>query len=226
MIITIDGPAGTGKSTVAKNLADDIGYTYFDTGAMYRAITYAIMKNKIDFENKEALQAFLDANPVTIESHFNNKRIFVGKEDVSAHIRLKEVTDLVSKVSAIQAVREKLVATQRALAEGVNAVFEGRDMGTVVFPDADVKIFLTATAEERAKRRYNELKANDPNLTLDTVFADIKRRDDYDASRDISPMRPADDATIIDTSTMTVDQVVNRIINITKELQDKPLTQS
>ncbi len=228
MIITIDGPAGTGKTTVARNLADEIGFTYFDTGSMYRAVTYGIITQKIDTTNQEALQSFLEKNPVQIETHFNEKRIFLGKEEVTSKIRTKEVTDRVSEVSAIKAVRDTLVATQRTLAHGVNAVFEGRDMGTVVFPDADVKIFLTASLDVRAKRRYNELIAKDPSLqlTLDTVVADIDRRDTYDASRDISPMRPAPDATIIDTSGLTVDQIINRIINITKELQDKPLTQS
>ncbi len=229
MIITIDGPAGTGKTTVAKNLAEELGFTYFDTGAMYRALTYGIIKNKIDPDNKQALDAFLSANPVTVESHMNQKKFLVGGLDVTDSIRTQEVTDYVSKISAIQAVRDTLVATQRELAKGVNAVFEGRDMGTVVFPQADVKIFLTADLEVRAKRRYNELIAKDQSnttLSLDTVLKDIDRRDKYDASRDISPMKPAVDATQIDTSNLTCDEVVNRIINITKELEDKPLTQS
>ncbi len=227
MIITLDGPAGTGKTTVAKNLADELGYTYFDTGAMYRSITYGVIKYGISLDDPEALQAFLDKYPVTIESHYNQKRYFLGSEDVTGNIRSKEVTGLVSKVSAIGAVRNKLVATQRELAHGVNAVFEGRDMGTVVFPDADIKIFLTASLEVRAKRRYDELIAKDPeniSLTLDNVLDDIDRRDKLDSSRDISPMRPASDATIIDTSNLTPVEVVNQIINITRELQDKPLT--
>lgn len=226
MIITIDGPAGTGKTTVAKNLSQDLGYTYFDTGAMYRAVTYGIIKNKIDPDNQEALEAFLKANPVSIESHFNEKRLLLGNEDVTSKIRSKEVTDLVSKVSSIRAVRDALVATQRALSKGVNAVFEGRDMGTVVFPNADVKIFLTASLEVRAKRRYNELVAKDPDnttLSLDLVLADINRRDTYDASRDISPMKPADDSILLDTSNLTCDEVVNSIINIVKNYQDRPL---
>ncbi|MBS0634484.1 MAG: (d)CMP kinase [Verrucomicrobia bacterium] len=226
MIITIDGPAGTGKSTVAKNLAEDLGYTYFETGAMYRAITYAIIKYKVDYNDKTALKAFLDSHPVTIRTRFNDKYYIVGDEDVTGYIRSKEVTDLVSAISAIGDVRETLVTSQRELAKGVNAVFEGRDMGTVVFPDADVKIFLTASSEVRAKRRYNELIAKNPSLTitLDEVLQDINRRDAYDASRDISPMRPADDAIIIDTSTLSADEVENSIINITKEVEDRPLT--
>lgn len=228
MIITIDGPAGTGKSTVAKNLAEDLGFTYFETGAMYRAITYAIIKYKVDINDKTALKAFLQTHPVTIKTRFNDKYYIVGDEDVTAHIRSKEVTDLVSTVSALREVRDTLVKSQRELAHGVNAVFEGRDMGTVVFPDADVKIFLTASAEVRAKRRYNELISKDPSLgatlSLDAVLVDINRRDDYDSSRDISPMMPAADATIIDTSNLTCDEVENSIINITKEVEDRPRT--
>ncbi len=227
MIITLDGPAGTGKTTVAKNLAEELGYTYFDTGAMYRAITYGVIEYKVDISNLEALQQFLESHPVRIESHFNDKRIFLGDEDVTQSIRTKEVTDLVSRVSAIACVRQKLVATQRELSQGVNAVFEGRDMGTVVFPNAEIKVFLTASLEERAKRRYKELLEKDPtrpNLTLETVLNDIDSRDKYDASRDISPMKPASDAVIIDTSNLTIADVINQIIILSKEEQDKPLT--
>lgn len=226
MIITIDGPAGTGKTTVAKNLSHDLGYTYFDTGAMYRAVTYGIIKNKIDPDNQEALEAFLKANPVSVVNYPSEKRLYLGKDDVTSKIRTQEVTDLVSKISSIRAVRDTLVSTQRELSRGVNAVFEGRDMGTVVFPNAEVKIFLTASIEVRAKRRYNELLAKDPdaiNLSLDSVLADINRRDTYDASRDISPMKPADDSILVDTSNLTTDEVVNCIINIIKDWQDRPL---
>ena len=194
---------------------------------MYRAITYGVIEYKVDISNLEALQQFLESHPVRIESHFNDKRIFLGDEDVTQSIRTKEVTDLVSRVSAIACVRQKLVATQRELSQGVNAVFEGRDMGTVVFPNAEIKVFLTASLEERAKRRYKELLEKDPtrpNLTLETVLNDIDSRDKYDASRDISPMKPASDAVIIDTSNLTIADVINQIIILSKEEQDKPLT--
>lgn len=229
MIITIDGPAGTGKTTVAKNLAEELGYIYFDTGSMYRAITYGVIANKIDLDDENALKAFLESHPVTIETHFDEKRIFLAGIEVTSKIRTAEVTNLVSKVSSIRAVRDTLVATQRILSKGVNAVFEGRDMGSVVFPDADIKIFLTASLEVRAKRRYNELIAKNPedtSLTLAGVLADIDRRDKYDASRDISPMKAAEDSILIDTSNLSCNEVINLIINITKDLQDKPLNQA
>lgn len=229
MIITIDGPAGTGKTTVAKNLARELGYIYFDTGSMYRAITYGVITDKIDLDDENTLKAFLESHPVTIETHFNEKRIFLAGSEVTSKIRTAEVTNLVSKVSSIRAVRDTLVATQRTLSKGVNAVFEGRDMGSVVFPDADIKIFLTASLEVRAKRRYNELIAKTPedsSLTLAGVLADIDRRDKYDASRDISPMKAAEDSILIDTSNLSCDEVINVIINITKELQDKPISQA
>jgi cytidylate kinase len=226
MIITIDGPAGTGKSTVARNLADEMGFIFFDTGAMYRTITYGVIQYKIDINNKTALQTFLDHYPVSIVRHFNDTKFFLGTEDVSMHIRTKEVTDRVSEVSSLAPVREKLVATQRTLSDGLNCVFEGRDMGTVVFPHADVKIFLTASLDVRAKRRYHELLGKNPmnfSLTLDDVLNDIERRDRLDSTRELAPLKAAPDAILIDTSNLTPVEVIDQIINITKETQDKPL---
>lgn len=226
MIITIDGPAGTGKTTVAKTVARELGFTYFDTGAMYRALTYGIITHGVDPDNPEALDSFLQSFPVTIKSHLGEKRIFLGIEDVTDKIRSNGVTSLVSKISAFRTVREKMVDIQRLLAKGVNAVFEGRDMGTVVFKDASVKVFLTATLEIRAERRYKELKEkfpDDPNITLQGVANDIQKRDAYDASRDISPMKPAEDAVIIDTSNLSIDEVVNRIIVLKERFEAKSL---
>ncbi len=142
MIITIDGPIATGKSTIAKTLAREIGYIYFDTGAMYRCVTYGILKNKINADDLTQLKNFLDAFKFDIKIKHGDRHYFVDEEDVSDKIRLDEVTSHVSKISAIPVVRDKLVALQRQFAEGVNAVFEGRDMGSVVFPDAQVKVFL------------------------------------------------------------------------------------
>jgi CMP/dCMP kinase len=226
MIITIDGPAGTGKTTVAKKVAEELGFTYLDTGAMYRALTYGIISNNIDPDNAEALAAFLDTFPVSIKSQQGEKHIFLGSEDVTDKIRTREVTELVSKIAALATVREKLVVLQRKFAHGVNAVVEGRDMGTQVFPDADIKCFLTADPKIRAGRRYNELKEKFPDsqqLTLDIISEEIDRRDAFDAARDISPMKPADDAVIIDTSTMSIEDVIGKIIVLKERKESKSL---
>ena len=216
MIITIDGPAGSGKSTVAKNIAQECGFTYFDTGAMYRALTWGIMQHNINLDDPAALEKFLADYPITVKTHYMDKRYFLGQEEVTEKIRLPEVTKLVSKVSSYKQVREALVQIQRMLAQGVNAVFEGRDMGTVVFPNADLKIFLTASPAVTAERRFKEFIEKNPSfasrLTQEEVQKDLELRDQQDASRDISPMRPADDAIIIDTSDLTIDDVINRII--------------
>lgn len=226
MIITIDGPAGTGKTTVAKTVAEELGYTYLDTGAMYRTLTYGIIKQNVDPDNLEALATFLKNANVSIKSHFGEKRYFFNDEDVTVPIRTNGVTALVSKISAFPIVREKLVALQQELAKGLNVVVEGRDMGTVVFPNAKVKVYLDADPRVRAERRYKELKVKEPNntdLTFDWVLADVNRRDALDASRDISPMRPSEDATIIDTSHLTIDDVVNRIIVLKEKAETKSL---
>lgn len=225
MIITIDGAVGTGKSTVAKKLAEKIGYIYFDTGAMYRAFTYALVKNRIDLDKTEHVQHFLKSFDFDIKIHHNERQYLLNGEDVTEHIRGSEVTALVSKVSALRPVRDKLVSLQRHLAIGVNAVFEGRDMGTVVFPDARLKIYLTGRPEVRAKRRYLELRAKFPEetktLTIEQTIIDIEARDQYDMTREISPLHQATDAHIIDTSDLTIDEVVEKILDIRDTLRTK-----
>lgn len=216
MIITIDGSIGTGKSTVAKALAKEIGYIYFDTGAMYRCLTYGILKEKINPDNPQELEQFLNHFHFDIRIKQGEKHYLVDNEDVTAKIRGEEVTSYVSKVSAIPKVRETLVAIQRQSAIGVNAVFEGRDMGTVVFPEAQVKIFLTGRPEVRAKRRYDELKAKFPdetkNLTFQQALEEINKRDEYDMHREISPLKKASDALEIDTSDLSVQDIVLLIL--------------
>lgn len=216
MIITIDGPIATGKSTIAKALAREIGYIYFDTGAMYRCVTYGILKHQINFDDPESLKHFLDTFSFEIKIKHGDRHYFVDQEDVTDRIRLDEVTTAVSKVSAIRSVREKLVALQREHAVGVNAVFEGRDMGTVVFPDAQVKIFLTGRPEVRAKRRFDELKNKYPeeskDLTLEKALEDLNRRDKYDTTREESPLKQAPDALVIDTSDLSVEEIIFRIL--------------
>lgn len=225
MIITIDGPVATGKSTIAKRLAESIGFIYFDTGAMYRAVTYELLENHIDINQEERVKEFLKDFDFDIRVIRREKRYFVKGEDVTDKIRSPEVTNAVSAVSSLKSVREKLVAIQRALSEGVNAVFEGRDMGTVVFPNAPVKIFLTGQDGIRAMRRYEELMAKYPaenkNLTLQDCLEDIKKRDLYDSTRENSPLRQADDAFVIDTSDLTIDEIVFKILEYKDSLKTK-----
>lgn len=216
MIITIDGPVATGKSTIAKKLAASMGYIYFDTGAMYRSATYAIMNQNIALDDTEALKNFLNNFDFHIKILRGERRYFVGKEDVTDKIRSEKVSIETSHVSANPLVREKMVEFQRKASSGVNAVFEGRDMGTIVFPQADLKIFLTGREDVRAQRRYNELVAKFPaeaeNLTMAKVLEDLNERDRYDSEREASPLKCADDAFKIDTSDLTPDEIVFKIL--------------
>lgn len=218
MIITIDGQIATGKSTIAKKLAEELGYIYFDTGAMYRCITYLAIKKNLSVDDPQQLLELLQGFNFDIKVKFGERRYFVNKEDVTQQIRGEEVTSKVSKISSISGLREKMVAMQRQFSEGVNAVFEGRDMGTVVFPHADLKIFLTGRPEVRAKRRFNELKEKFPveseNLTLEKALEDINARDAYDMNRAVSPLKKADDALEVDTSDLSIDEVVMRILEL------------
>lgn len=218
MIITIDGPIATGKSSIAKSLAKEIGYIYFDTGAMYRCLTYGILKAKVNPDKPQELIAFLQNFHFDIKIKQGEKHYYVEDEDVTEKIRSREVTAHVSKISALHAVREKLVTLQRQHAVGVNAVFEGRDMGTVVFPDAQLKIFLTGRPEVRAQRRFDEMRLKYPKeaegLTLQKMLEEINARDAYDMSRDISPLKKAEDAHEIDTSTLTIPEIVLQILEL------------
>lgn len=222
MIITIDGPVATGKSHVAKKLAECIGFIFFDTGAMYRLVTFGVLKHKIDIDDHDQLLRFLDQFKLDIKIFRDQRAYFFEGEDISQKIRGREVTSLVSEVSAKKAVRDKLTHIQRELAVGINVVFEGRDMGATVFPEANLKIFLTGRDEVRAKRRYEELKAKYPqeakNFTLEMCLTDVNKRDAYDSQRECSPLRQAPDAYVIDTSDLTIDEVVYRILEIKDSL--------
>lgn len=226
MIITIDGSVATGKSAVAKKLAQAIGFIFFDTGAMYRTLTYGVLKHKIDIHQADQLQQFLDRFEMDVRIIQREKKYFFEGEEVTQKIRNHEVTHAVSEVSAIKAIRDKLYAIQRELAVGVNAVFEGRDMGSVVFPDAELKIYLTARDDVRAKRRYNELKTKYPeefkDLTLEDCLKSILKRDDYDSSREHAPLRQANGAHVIDTSDISIDEVVYRILEYKDSNKTKP----
>lgn len=225
MIITIDGPAGTGKSTIAKMVAKKLHFVYFDTGAMYRSFTYYAIQQNVDISDENALKALLDHFVFEIiQDPTGSKKYFVNKQDVTIEIRSSDVTASVSKVSAYKIVREKLLYLQRDFATHENCVFEGRDMGTVVFPKAEIKIFFQADPKIRAQRRYLEMKEKFPEkeFSLDKILDEIKLRDFLDSTRKVSPLKPAKDSIIIDTSDLAVDEVVKRVIEC-KERFDRKL---
>lgn len=228
MIITIDGPIATGKSTIAKRLAQEIGFIYFDTGAMYRCVTYGILKNKINLEDPQQLSDYLKNFKFDIKIKRGERFYIVENEDVTDKIRLDEVTSQVSRVSAVAAVREKLTALQRDCAVGVHAVFEGRDMGTVVFPNAQIKIFLSGRPDVRAKRRFDELKAKYPkeceSLTIEKALEDLNSRDNYDMKRELSPLKQAEDAYVIDTSDLSIDEIVLKILEYKDTIKTRTKT--
>ncbi len=222
MIIAIDGPAGTGKTTVAKKLASLIGFEYFDTGLMYRALTWAVLQKKIDSDSINTILEILDANPIDFRTENGEKKIFFGKDDVTYELSSKEVTALVSKISAYEEVRAHMVQKQRLIAKDKNVITVGRDIGTVVFPNAELKIYLTATPEIRAERRYKEIVGKSKlssHPTLEEILKDISRRDFLDSSRSSSPLKPAIDAIIIDTSHFSIMEVVEKIIALVRNQQ-------
>ncbi len=217
VVVAVDGPAGTGKSSVSRGLARALNAHYLDTGAMYRLVTLSILRAQVDLTDPEAIAAAADV-PLSVGNDPNVDRAYLGSEDVSAEIRGDEVTRAVSAVSAVPQVRARLVALQRELASGPdNVVVEGRDIGTVVLPDADVKIFLTASAETRARRRNDQNVAVGLAADYETVLADVRRRDHLDSTRAVSPLRPADDAVIVDTSEMTEAEVVAHLLQLVEQ---------
>ena len=208
-IIALDGPAGAGKSSVSKMVAKRLNCTYLDTGAMYRAITYEALKRNIS-EEKEIVQMVENLN-MDICAKEDTMHVFIDGEDITQYLRTSEVSSNVSRVSAFQGVRNAMVKLQRKVAEKGNAVLDGRDIGTVVLPDADLKIFLTASVHTRALRRYKELK--DTDTTLERIEEEIKRRDNLDMTRKISPLRKADDAILLDNSDLTLEETADKIIS-------------
>jgi len=220
MIIAIDGPAGTGKSTVAKAVASALGFLYFDTGAMYRSFAWAVLHAKVDPSNPDALLNLIRTFEFDIRTNkeTKEKRYFIDGIDRSHEIRTQEISRLASQIAMVPCVRHFIVKIQRKFGHQTDAVFEGRDMGTVVFPDAEVKIFLTATPEVRAERRYRDLTLKFPDLTFDKeeLLKEIIHRDHQDSTRPISPLKQAHDAYLLDTSNLTIEEVINRIVEIVK----------
>lgn len=209
MVIAVDGPAGTGKSSVSKGLARALGARYLDTGAMYRMVTLAVLRSGIDPSDSEAVASAVGDVDLAVGYDPDEDRCYLAGEDVSAEIRGDAVTQAVSAVSAVPAVRARLVELQRRLSDGSGSVVvEGRDIGTVVLPEADVKIFLTASAEERARRRNAQNVGNGLSDDYAAVLADVRRRDHLDSTRAVSPLRAADDALVVDTSDMNETEVV------------------
>jgi CMP/dCMP kinase len=210
--VAIDGPAGAGKSTIAKMLAKKLNFVYIDTGAMYRAITYKALKLHIDLEDENEYQ-FLDSTQIRLTE---DNRVLIDGEDVTKEIRERDVTNHVSVVSSLKIVREKLVNLQRELAKKTNVIMDGRDIGSHVLTDAQVKIYLTASVDERAKRRYLELLETKPHQEVDyeKLKEEINRRDYLDSNRDLNPLKQAEDALLVDTSNYTIDEVINKLSEI------------
>jgi cytidylate kinase len=210
MIIAIDGFAGAGKSTTAKLLAQKLGYLYIDTGAMYRAVTYLAIERKI-LDNPLAVIEAVKTSNLLLQYSDGKTTVFLNDTDITDKIRTYEINSKVSDISKIEEVRKELVKKQQAMGSNGAVVMEGRDITTVVFPNADLKIFLTASIEQRAIRRLKEIKDTQPEITLEDIKNNLLNRDDIDSHREISPLRKADDAIEIDTSSVTIDEQVDEI---------------
>ncbi|MCD7813989.1 MAG: (d)CMP kinase [Lachnospiraceae bacterium] len=215
--IAIDGPAGAGKSTIAKRAAQELSFIYVDTGAMYRAIALGLLRRGTDIEDEAALAAALDVTEVGICYMDGEQHVYLNGEDVSSLIRTERVSDMTSRSSAIPAVRAKLTDLQRELARRENVLMDGRDIGTMILPDADLKIFLTASVETRARRRYLEQAQKEENCSLEEIEKDIRERDYRDSHRETAPLRQAEDAVRIDSSEMTIEEVVAEILRLVNE---------
>ncbi len=218
MNIAIDGPAGAGKSTIAKKVAAKLNFVYVDTGAMYRSIALYVIRNGADPDSEVDMANALDKIDVSIAYEDGTQHIFLNGEDVSTAIRQEEVGNMASKVATKAAVRAKLLDLQRNLAASQDVIMDGRDIGTFVLPQAEVKIYLTASVGERADRRYKELVEKGQTPDLEQIKKDIEARDYQDMHRDIAPLKQAEDAILIDSSDMTIDEVVGEIIRISKQV--------
>lgn len=216
--IAIDGPAGAGKSSIAKALSKRLGYIYIDTGAMYRAVALFFVENNVSDGTDSRIESLLEKLDISIKYEDGAQKVILNGEDVTGKLRLEEIGKLASKFSAIGSVREKLVALQRKLAQKENVVMDGRDIGTVVLPNAGLKIYLSASSKVRAKRRYLELlEKGHTDLDINEIEDEIIKRDEADMNRKISPLKQADDAYYLDSSDMTLEEVVSKILSMVKE---------
>ncbi|MBB5172912.1 (d)CMP kinase [Texcoconibacillus texcoconensis] len=219
--IAIDGPAGAGKSTVAKKVADRLSFVYIDTGAMYRALTYLALKTNTDIHNEETLNQLLLNAEISLKNEQGEQTIYLNDEEVSDKIRSSEVTNHVSYVAKHRAVREEMLKRQQQLAQNGYTVMDGRDIGTAVLPDAKVKIFLSASVEERARRRHQENVQKGEDSNLDTLIEEIRKRDQIDSERDVAPLVKADDAIEIDTTDRSIEQVTAEILTIVSAVPER-----
>ncbi|WP_223703484.1 (d)CMP kinase [Sutcliffiella deserti] len=217
--VAIDGPAAAGKSTVAKIVADKLGYIYIDTGAMYRAVTFEAMRHHVQLEDKDGLRKLVSRMDIDLQTSGNQgQRVLVNQEDVTDQIRTNEVTNSVSIVAKHQVVRKEMVERQQVLAKRGGVVMDGRDIGTHVLPDAEVKVFLLASVEERAKRRHEENLSKGFESDLERLKEEIARRDKLDSEREIAPLIKAKDATEIDTTSLSINEVVDRIMVLVEDI--------
>ena len=214
-IVAIDGPAGAGKGTITKLVGERLGLVNIDTGATFRCVALNMIQENIKIEEKKKIQEVLDKIHIKMEP---NGKIFLNEKEVTKRIRENDVNDLVSPVSTLPIVRNKLLEIQRKIAEGKNVIMEGRDIGTVVFPNADVKIYLDATAEERARRRVLQNQEKGIEASYEEVLEKIKERDKRDSTREIAPLKKAEDAIYVDSTNLNIDQVVEEVINIIKDV--------
>lgn len=215
--IAIDGPAGAGKSTVARLVAGRLGYVYIDTGAMYRAVTWKVLQLELTVQQQDEIIHAAEAMQIELKAGPHGQMVFVDGVERTQEIRSSEVTKLVSHIASIGPVRELLVRKQQIMAAAKGVVMDGRDIGTHVLPDAEIKIFLTASVRQRAERRFRELQSTEPDLTIEQLEQDIARRDKLDEEREISPLRRTPDAVLLDSTNMTIEDVVDAILNICKD---------
>ena len=221
-IVAIDGPAGSGKGTITKLVGEELDFITFDTGAMYRAISYYMLKNSISFNDKEKIKKMLKEIDIKLEFENREQILYLNSQKLVKELRTREVNEVVSQVSHILEIRLAMVELQRKLAEGKNVILEGRDIGTNVFPNADVKIYLDASAEERANRRFKQnLDNNINNSSYEEILENIKFRDYNDRNSDIAPLKQADDAIYLDSTNLSIEQVKDKIVEIIKQKRNE-----
>ncbi len=213
-VIAVDGPGGSGKGTITTRLASHLGWHFLDSGALYRLTALAVVKQQVSMDDEHALGEVAAGLDIRFEAHGSGARAFLDGQDVTDQIRREDTGVLASRVSAVPAVRSALAGRQRQFRQPPGLVADGRDMGTVIFPDAQLKIFLTASAEVRAKRRYKQLKDKGESVNLTRLFREIKARDLRDQSRSIAPLRPAEDAVIIDSTDLSIEEVFDKVVSL------------